>query len=234
MNATSNGWTFWSVSTSIPIRWPTSVVTSSSSSSSQRESVTSACSTASPRRARPRRPRGPPRPSARTRPARGARARGARRSGCRGAGRPRAAPCGRRRRARRGPCGTPRASFRALAAERRELLGQRGEHRVEAAHRLLEDPDLLLVEVGEERLLPLLDDEVDLDGPVLAEPVEPADALLEHERRLRQVGADEVAARTGSSAPRRRTRRRGGPSAPPDRGSAPRAGRAPRCEGASS
>ena len=34
---------------------------------------------------------------------------------------------------------------------------------------------------------------MDLDGPVLAEPIEPADALLEHERRLGEVGADELA-----------------------------------------
>ena len=33
---------------------------------------------------------------------------------------------------------------------------------------------------------------MDLDRPGLAEPVEPADALLEHERRLGEVGADEV------------------------------------------
>jgi hypothetical protein len=72
--------------------------------------------------------------------------------------------------------------LRPLAAERLELLGERGEHRVEAAHRLLEDPDLLLVEVREERLLARLDDEVDLDGPVLPEPIQPTDALLEHER----------------------------------------------------
>ena len=80
----------------------------------------------------------------------------------------------------------------ALAPERGELLGEGGEHRVEPADRLVEDPDLLLVEVGEERLVALLDDEVDLDRPRLAEPVEPADALLEHERGLGEVGADEV------------------------------------------
>ncbi len=84
------------------------------------------------------------------------------------------------------------AALPLLAAERRELLGERGEHRVEAAHRLVEDPDLLLVEVREEGLLPGLDHEVDLDRPRLAEAVEPADALLEHERRLGEVGADEV------------------------------------------
>ena len=50
----------------------------------------------------------------------------------------------------------------------------------------------MLVEVGEELVLAGLDHEVDLDGAGLAEPVEPADALLQHERRLGEVGADEV------------------------------------------
>ena len=128
---------------------------------------------------------GPPaaaRRGARRRGGRGRPARGARRSGGRGSGRtPRAGPGGPRRRARRARRGRP-ARLRQASAQGGELVRQRGQHRVEAADRLGEDANLVRVEVGEEGLLARLDDHVHLDRAGLAEPVEAADALLEHER----------------------------------------------------
>ena len=194
VNAASNGWTFWSVSTSMPTRRPTSTPTSSSCSSSQRESATQRLARPPPPRLPAAIPSGGSSPSRSKAPPTSARQlRAATRSGGRAAGRPRAAPGGPPRRARRGPRGRRRASARsACARSAASSSGQRRQHRVEAADRLVEDPNLLLVQIGEERLLARLDHDVDLDRPGLAEPVEPADALLEDERRVGEVEADEV------------------------------------------